>query len=111
MFFLQFYKSLASPNRHFRRVICHSPDFFKRDALVGPFYLVSMPGAVKDPAQGVNVSWTPHSNLEKDNSLNHSCVSPKMGCLEYGSFLVRSTNGMRVTPPISMKFGTLADNA
>ena len=22
-------------------------------------------------------------NLEKDNSLNHSCVSPKMGCLEY----------------------------
>ena len=30
-----------------------------------------------------NLSWTPHSNLEKDNSLNHSCVSPKMGCLEY----------------------------
>ena len=24
-----------------------------------------------------------HSNLEKDNSLNHSCVSAKMGCLEY----------------------------
>ena len=23
-----------------------------------------------------NLSWTPHSNLEKDNSLNHSCVSP-----------------------------------
>ena len=30
-----------------------------------------------------NLSWTPHSSLEKDNSLNHSCVSPKMGCLEY----------------------------
>ena len=32
-----------------------------------------------------NVSWTPHSNLEKDNcySVNHSYVSPKMGCLEY----------------------------
>ena len=32
-----------------------------------------------------NLSWTPHSksNLEKDNSLNHSCVSPNMGCLEY----------------------------
>ena len=30
-----------------------------------------------------NLSWTPHSNLEKDNSLNNSCVSPKMGCLEY----------------------------
>ena len=28
-----------------------------------------------------------------------------------GSFRVRSTNGLRVTPPISMKFGTLADNA
>ena len=26
-----------------------------------------------------NLSWTPHSSLEKDNSLNHSCVSPKMG--------------------------------
>ena len=30
-----------------------------------------------------NLSWTPHSNLEKDNSLNHSCASPRMGCLEY----------------------------
>ena len=30
-----------------------------------------------------NLSWTSHSNLEKDNSLNHSCVSPRMGCLEY----------------------------
>ena len=29
------------------------------------------------------LSWTPHSNLEKDNSLNHSCVSPRKGCLEY----------------------------
>ena len=26
---------------------------------------------------------TPHSSLEKDNSLNYSCVSPIMGCLEY----------------------------
>ena len=25
-----------------------------------------------------NLSWTPHSSLEKDNSLNHSCVSPNM---------------------------------
>ena len=29
------------------------------------------------------LSWTPHSSLEKDNSLNHACVSPKMGCLEF----------------------------
>ena len=36
-----------------------------------------------------NLSWTPHSNLEKDNSLNHACVSPKMGCLEYTRYAVR----------------------
>ena len=30
-----------------------------------------------------NLSWTPYSSLEKDNSQNHSYVSPKMGCLEY----------------------------
>ena len=30
-----------------------------------------------------NKSWGPYSSLEKNNSLNHSCVSPKMGCLEY----------------------------
>ena len=30
-----------------------------------------------------NLLWTPHSSLEKDNSLNHACVSPTMGCLEY----------------------------
>ena len=38
-----------------------------------------------------NLSWTPHSNLEKDNSLNHSCVSPMMGCLEY-PLLTKSKN-------------------
>ena len=27
--------------------------------------------------------WTAHSSLEKDNTLNHSCVSPGMGCLVY----------------------------
>ena len=34
--------------------------------------------------------------------------------LDHGSLRVRSTNfllNLRVTPPISMKFGTLADNA
>ena len=55
--------------------LCLSDDTLKA---VGPFYLVSMPGEVKDPTQGVNVSWTPHSSLEKDNSLNHSCVSPNI---------------------------------
>ena len=39
---------------------------------VGPFYLVSMPGEVKDPTQGL--SWIPHSNLEKDNSLKTTPV-------------------------------------
>ena len=32
-------------------------------------------------------------------------------CFTWGSFRVRSTNGLRVTPPISIKFGTRADNA
>ena len=58
--------------------LCLSDETLKA---VGPFYLVSMPGEVKDPT---SLHWTPHSSLEKDNSLNHSrCVSPKMGCLEY----------------------------
>ena len=30
-----------------------------------------------------NLTWTPHSSLEKDNSLKHSCGSPRIGCLEY----------------------------
>ena len=38
-----------------------------------------------------NLSGIPHSNLEKDNSLNHSCVSPKMGCLEYTTKNMAST--------------------
>ena len=32
--------------------LCHSVETLKTD---GPFYLVSMPGKVKDPTQGVNV--------------------------------------------------------
>ena len=70
----------------FTSSICLSDETLKS---VGPSYLVSMPGEVKYPTQGVNVynlSWTPHSSLEKDNSLNHSCVSPSMDCftgLEY----------------------------
>ena len=38
-----------------------------------------------------NLPWTPHSSLEKDNSLNHSCVSPKMGCLEYTQLRTKDT--------------------
>ena len=30
-----------------------------------------------------NLSWNPRSSLEKDNSLNHSCVSHSMLCLEF----------------------------
>ena len=50
---------------------------------VGPFYLVSMPGEVKYPTQGVNVYPIVGSCLMKANSLNHSSVSHSMGCLEY----------------------------
>ena len=38
-------------------------------------------------------------------------VAFRVGVNPYGSFHVRSTNGLRVTPPISMKVGTRADNA
>ena len=53
--------------------LCLSDETLKA---VGPFYLVSMPGEVKDPTQGkmCNLSWTPHSNLEKDNSLKTTPV-------------------------------------
>ena len=34
----------------------------------GPFYLVSMPGEVKDPTQGVNVYAVVDSLILKDNS-------------------------------------------
>ena len=65
--------------------LCLSDETLKA---VGSFYVVSMPAEIKDPTSlhwkcMCNLSWTPHSSLEKDNSLNHSCVSPKMGCLEY----------------------------
>ena len=65
------------------------PASFGRDTISRWYflYLVSMPVEVKYPTQGVklmcNLSCTPHSSLEKDNSLNHSCVSPRMVCLEY----------------------------
>ena len=39
------------------------------------------------------------------------CICAMERYIINGSFRVRSTNGLRVTPPISMKFGTLADNA
>ena len=44
----------------------------------GPSYLVSMPGDVKGPTQGVNVQPVVDSLiLEKDNS----CASLSLGCL------------------------------
>ena len=36
-----------------------------------------------------DLSWTRHSNLEKDNSLNHSRVSPIMGCLVNGVYITK----------------------
>ena len=44
----------------------------------GPFCLVSMPGEVKDPTQGVNVLPVVDSLILEDNS----CVSPSLCCLE-----------------------------
>ena len=78
------------PGREARIIRCKNLALYIRDCeslclsdetlkAVGPFYLVSMPGEVKDPTQGVglkmcNLSWTPHSNLEKDNSLKKTLL-------------------------------------
>ena len=44
-----------------------------------------------------NLSLTPHSNLEKDNSLKHSCVSPKMA-------LADPEGGLRgLQPPLNFQ--------
>ena len=57
---------------------------------VGHFYLLAFLSGVhvrgskishQSALEICNLSWTPHSSLEKDNSLNQSCVSLKMGCL------------------------------
>ena len=64
-------------------VYCLSEETLKA---VGPLYLVSMPGEVKYPTQGVNRQ-IPCRGLH--TSLNHSCVSPKMSCLEYTSILLK----------------------
>ena len=52
--------------------------------VVGPFYIVPMPGEIKCPAKvGKMLLVADFIVLEKDNSeVNHSCVSPTMGCLE-----------------------------
>ena len=48
--------------------LCLSEETLKAD---GPFYLVSMPGEVKDPTQRVNVKPVVDSPiLERDNSKN-----------------------------------------
>ena len=50
-------------------------------------------GSIKSHTGGkrCNLSWTPHSSLEKVNSLNNSCVSPRMGHLEYITTVVSRT--------------------
>ena len=79
---------VRAPDREHDIIRCKNLALYIRDCVsqclsdetlknVGPFYLVSMPGEVKDPTQGVfmcNLSWTPHSNLEKDNSLKPTPV-------------------------------------
>ena len=55
--------------------------------VAGPFYLMSMPGEIKRSHQSAlemcNLSWTPNCSLVNANYVNHSHVSPNMGCLEY----------------------------
>ena len=51
---------------------------------VGPFYLVSMPGEVKYPTQGVmcNLSWTPHSSSSSSDTVQGSVLLPHYRTLE-----------------------------
>ena len=37
-----------------------------------------------------NLSWTPYTSLEKDNSLNHSCVGPKDGRFGVGLYITKN---------------------
>ena len=54
-----------------------------RRSLLSGVYARGSKRSHQSALQMCNLSYTPHSSLEKDNSLNHSCVSPKMDCLEY----------------------------
>ena len=59
----------------------------------GPFYLVSMPGEVKDPTQGKCVTCSVLTNSrEKDNF----CVNPSLGCLEENHLRPISTNHYQI---------------
>ena len=66
-------KRFLQNRRRFCLLVCISVSFGGATKAVGPFYMVSKPGEVKHPTQGVgtcNLSWTPYSSLQKDNSLN-----------------------------------------
>ena len=53
-----------------------------------------------------NLSWTPHSKLQNDNSLNQSCVSPRMDCSEHiADPLFRIQNNLIVMKPKAKYMG------
>ena len=58
-------------------------DTTSRQSLLSVVYARGSKRSHQPTLEMCNLSWTPHSSIEKDNSLNHSCVSPKTGCLEY----------------------------
>ena len=58
-------------------------DTKSRRSLLSGVYVRGSKRSHQSALEMCNLSWTPHSSLEKDNSVNHSCVSPKMGRLEY----------------------------
>ena len=64
------FQSHLPPFRNLGNFLCLSEETLKPG---GPFYLVSVPGDVKDPTQGVNVKPVVDSLiLEKDNSENQA---------------------------------------
>ena len=73
-------------------------------------YFITLNGPLNGHPPSYVLSLIIKNNLFKDSKIKCQ-IKEVLKRVNIGSFRVRSTNGLRVTPPISMKFGTLADNA
>ena len=58
--------------------VCFGGDTKSRRSLLSGVYARGSKRSHQSALEKCNLSLSPHSSLVKDNSLNHSCVSPKM---------------------------------